>query len=166
MRVFRWIGIAIAAVVGLLACLALAARFSDGPIAILPGGALESGELVSETGIDWGFATDIREIEFQLLDPPRSRVVWIIVHEGELYIPCGFIDVPGWKQWPHEAEKDGRSVLRIDGKRYERNAERVTDPALVAELMRLAAEKYGYGDPDSAGDGGVWFFRMEPRRRA
>ena len=162
MAFLRWLGIAIAVLVGLLVLVGVGARFSDGPLAILPGGPLEAGELVSETDIDWSFATDIREIEFELVEPPRSRTVWIVVHEKELYVPCGYLDVPLWKQWPHEALEDGRSVLRVAGKRYERQAVRVSDPILHARVSALAGEKYaGSAEPASMRD--VWIFRMDPR---
>jgi hypothetical protein len=161
MRVLRWIGIVLLVVLGVLVAVGAAARFSDGPLAVFPGGPLEAGELVSEPVADWSFATDVEEIEFALLAPPRSRTVWIVVHEGEAYIPCGFLDVPLWKQWPHEAEADGRAVVRIEGKRYETRLSRVTDPALLPALGRLVSEKYTGGrevEPGSA-----WFFRLDPR---
>jgi hypothetical protein len=112
---------------------------------------------------DWSFATDVEEVELQLLEPPRSRITWIVVHEGRPYIPCGFLDVPFWKQWPHEAVRDGRALLRLDGRLYPLMAERVTDTALHAELSRLAAAKYRFGgdlppDPEQ-----VWYFRLSPR---
>ena len=163
MAFLRWLGIAIAALVGLLLIVVVAARFFDGPLAIFPGGPLEAGELVSETGIDWSFATDIQEIEFGLVEPPRSRTVWIVVHEKELYVPCGFLDVPIWKQWPHEALEDGRTVLRVAGKRYESQAVRVTDPILHARVSALVGEKYvGPAEPASMNE--LWIFRMDPRR--
>ena len=66
---------------GLLALVALAgvtvvgvlARFGDGPLGLLPGGPLRKGELSSAEGVDWSFAEGIREVELQLLAPPRSR---------------------------------------------------------------------------------------------
>ena len=57
------------AVAGLL----VGARFSDGPIAIVAGGPFTSGELVSGPEPDWSFVRDVREVEFQLLEPPRAR---------------------------------------------------------------------------------------------
>ena len=162
MAFLRWLGISIASLVGLLVVVGVAARFSDGPLAILPGGPLEAGELVSETDIDWSFATDIGEIEFQLVEPPRSRTVWIVVYEKQLYVPCDYLDVPVWKQWPHEALEDGRSVLRVAGKRYERQAVRVSDPILHARVSALMGEKYvGSAEPASMRD--LWVFRMDPR---
>ena len=65
---------------GLLALLVLAivvvlvaARFADGPVAIVAGGAFTSGELVTGVEPNWSFVRGIQEVEFQLVDPPRSR---------------------------------------------------------------------------------------------
>ena len=46
MRVIRWIGIAIGVLVLCVGALAIGARFSDGPIAMFPGGPFQSGEWV------------------------------------------------------------------------------------------------------------------------
>ena len=76
----RWIGIVLAAgvalVVALVAVVAVAARLSDGPIGPFPGGAFE-GPVSAEQEVDWSFAAPIPEIEFQLLELARSRVVWL-----------------------------------------------------------------------------------------
>ena len=50
-----------------------------------------------------------------------------------------------WKQWPIDAELDGRAILRIDGKLYERNLVRViNDPAVPGVLAELG-RKYMNG---------------------
>lgn len=165
MAFLRWLGIAVAALVALLVALGIVARFLDGPLAILPGGPLEAGELVAGSDVDWSFATDLDVIELGLAEPPRSRTVWLVVYENELYVPCGFLGVPIWKQWPYQALADGRAVLRVAGKRYERQAVRVTDPVLHARVSALVNEKYvGAAEPAAMND--VWIFRMEPRRPA
>lgn len=162
MRVLRWFLYLVGGVAALLAILLIGARFADGPVGIVAGGSLESGELVTESEIDWSFAEDIATIEFQLENPPRSRTVWIAVHEGQLYVPCGYLDMPIWKQWPHEALEDGRAVLRVDGKRYERHAVKVEDPALHAAVAAIVGEKYTGGTGTTDMDQ-LWIFRMDPR---
>ena len=163
MFALRWLGIVIGGLLTLLVVVTVVARLSDGPLAIFAGGPLVAGELVTERDVDWTFATDIAEIEFQLVEPPRSRTVWLIVHEGSLYIPCGFLDVPLWKQWPHEAEADGRSILRIDGKLYERQAVRVHDADERQAVFTKAAAKYGFAEVTAAPDPDeFWLFRMDP----
>ena len=164
MTLLRWVLGIVAGVAVLLSLAAvLVARVADGPVSLLAGGPFTSGELVDVVPEDWSFATDIEEVELQLLEPPRSRITWIVVHQGHPYIPCGFLDVPLWKQWPHEAEKDGRALLRHEGKLYPLHADRVTDPGLHAELGELAAAKYGFGGGEPPDPDQVWFFRLSPR---
>ncbi len=121
----------------------IGARFADGPIAIIAGGPFTSGELVSGPEPDWSFVRDIQEVEFQLVDPARSRTTWILEHEGKIYIPCGYMTTAWgkiWKQWPIEALADGRSILRIGDKLYERELVRIEEGPLLepltAELSR------------------------------
>lgn len=141
-----------------------AARFvSDGPLGIFPGGALRKGPLVREPVGDWSFATAEQTAELQLVEPLRSRTVWLVVHEGALYIPCGFLDWPLWKQWPYEALEDGRAVLRLQGKRYEVQAQRVESSAEYQVVLRLVAQKYAQGRSMEADNRNVWFFRLDPR---
>jgi hypothetical protein len=155
---------------GLLALVALAgvtvvgvlARFGDGPLGLLPGGPLRKGELSSAEGVDWSFAEGIREVELQLLAPPRSRTTWIVVHGGQLYIPCGFLRVPLWKQWPHEALRDGRGLLRVGGKRYPVQLVKVADPEIYARVIQRVAHKYGF-EGEQADPAQVWIFRLDPR---
>jgi hypothetical protein len=170
MRILRWFGIAIAILLGLLLSVGIAARFSDGPLAIVAGGPLVGGELVSGSEPDWRFVRDIPTIEFQLLDPPRSRTTWILEHEGRIYIPCGYLDSPLgriWKKWPIEAEKDGRAILRVDGKRYERQLVRVKDPATYDLLANQIQQKYHVEVAGASVDGdALWIFELAPRPEA
>jgi hypothetical protein len=100
MRVLRWVlGVVLGVPLLLGLTAAVVSRTADGPVAILAGGPFESGELVAAPE-DWSFATDVEEVELQLLEPPRSRITWIVVHEGRPYIPCGFLDVPYWNCIP------------------------------------------------------------------
>jgi hypothetical protein len=162
MRLLRWVGRILLALVALGVALAGGARFHDGPLGPFPGGPLEAGELVREAVVDWRFAADVPEIELQLVDPPRSRTTWVLVREDQLFVGCAW---PGsfLKQWPEQALRDGRVVLRIAGKRYERQAVRVTDPEVHAELSVIGARKYGYEAPAEPDLDGIWYFRMDPR---
>lgn len=164
-RLLRGIGLALLAAIALLVGIGVVARCSDGPIAAFPGGPFRSGEAV-EGEPDWSFARDVKNIELQLADPPRSRTVWVVVHQGLPYVPCGFLDLPLWKKWPYEVLEDGRVVLRIDGRLYERQAVKVTDPEEYRAVGALVAEKYGLGAERRADPDKVWVFRLEPRRAA
>jgi hypothetical protein len=70
-----------------------------------------------------------------------------------------------WKKWPMQALQDGRAVIRIEGKRYERQLVRILDDwpvleAITAEVNR----KYDAAlSADMAKSGDAWFFALEPR---
>lgn len=134
------------AVVGLIlvgAVFAWSMRFADGPLGPVAGGAFTSGNTYQGPEPDWSFLRDRQEVEFQLLNPPRSRTTWILEHEGRIYIPCGYMNETWgrlWKQWPIEAEQDGRALLRVDGVVYPRRLVRISEgpqlPFLLSELFR------------------------------
>jgi len=140
------------------------ARFHDGPVAAFAGGPLVTGDWIESQDIDWSFVADLDTIEFQLIEPPRSRTVWILHHEGKLFIPCGLPNFTLWKQWPHEALADGRAVLRVDGKRYAVNLVKTDDPGERSAVMSLLETKYATSPPDDGSlDDMVWVFRIESR---
>ena len=159
--------IPIVAIVTLL----VASGYTDGASSpVFGGGALASGELVGGPEPDWSFARDLPTIELQLLNPPRSRVIWIVEHEGKPYVVSGYMgSTIGrlWKHWPAQAERDGRAVVRIAGKRYERTLKRIkTGPeveGVAAELRR----KYRYRvTPADIEAGTTWLFELAPRNPA
>ncbi len=147
----------------------IGARFADGPVAIIAGGPFTSGELVTGPEPDWSFVRDIQEVEFQLVDPPRSRTTWILEHEGRIYIPCGYMTTTWgkiWKQWPIEALEDGRAILRIDDRLYERQLVRIEDGPLLAPLTAELSRKYAGGariGPEAVTSGSLWLFELAPR---
>ena len=158
-------------------------HFSDGPKGPISGGPLRAGELVTAPVTDWSFAEG-HVVELELVATGQSRTTGSLVYENQLYIPCdlGFVwrRLPSagmrgiasilWavKHWHQDAARDGRAVVRIDGKRYEGKLVRVTDPELLAKLRALMQEraaKYMHttltdapADPEA-----IWFFRMDPR---
>jgi len=167
--VLRLLGAVLGLGVLALGLLLVAARFNDGPIAIIAGGPIRSGELVSGPEPDWAFARDVREVEFQLVDPPRSRTTWILEHKGKVYIPCGYMDTSWgrfWKQWPIEAEKDGRAILRIGSALYERQLVRIEGGPLLVPLLAELSRKYLGGSPVPSAavtSGSLWLFELAPR---
>ncbi len=70
-----------------------------------------------------------------------------------------------WKQWPAQALKDDRAVIRIDGKRYERKLVRILDDRPVLEgIASEVNRKYGAAlHADMAASGDAWFFALPPR---
>ena len=147
------------------------ARFHDGPIAIIAGGPFSSGELYSGPEPDWSPMRTRAEVEFQLVEPPRSRITWIAEHDGKPYIVSGYMNTTFgklWKKWPHEIAKDDRILLRVDDVIYERRLDRIMEGPMVGPVLSQIAEKYGLGDgmgdPDeSVRNGDVWLYEVAPR---
>lgn len=146
-----------------------AARFNDGPMGIVAGGPFTSGELHTGAEPDWSFAQDILEVEFQLLDPDRSRTTWIVKVEDKVYIPSGYMTTTWgkiWKQWPIEAEENGNIILRIGDTLYERNLVRIKDGPLVGPIVAEISRKYAGGNAfpeDVVSSGYLWLFELAPR---
>jgi hypothetical protein len=155
MTFVKWLLIGLVVVVILVAVLA---RFADGPVGPMPGGPLLTGELVDGVVGDWGFVAEVPEVELQLVEPPHSRTTWVLARDGRAYIPCGFANVRIWKKWPHQAMLDGRAIVRIEGRRYRVNLDRIDDADLVRLLTGDMKRKY-----EAAGgySGDVWFFRLD-----
>ncbi len=152
-----------------IAGLLVGARFADGPIAIIAGGPFTSGELVSGPEPDWSVVRGVREVEFQLLDPARSRTTWILDYEGKAYIPCGYMTTwwgKIWKQWPLEAKKDPRILLRIGDVLYERQLVRIHEGPVVAPLLAELSRKYAGGGEipmEAVTSGYLWLYELAPR---
>ncbi len=152
-----------------LAVALLVVRSLDGPIGIIPGGPFTSGERYEGPEPDWSFVRDIDEVEFQLLEPARSRTTWIVEHEGRAYIACGYMkSLLGklWKQWPHEAVLDGRALLRIEDRVYPRKLVRIQQgPQLLPVLQRFNEKYIGAERPmsvDTVNRGEIWLFELTP----
>jgi hypothetical protein len=154
-----------------LALLVIGGRFADGPIAIVAGGPFRSGEPAQGPEPDWSFVRDVREVELQLVEPPRSRTTWIVEHGGKAYIPCGYMTSWWgriWKRWPLEAEQDGRAILRVGNALYERQLVRITEGPEIEPLLTELGRKYGAGrhiPRESVTSGSLWLFELAPRAR-
>ncbi|HEY2388825.1 MAG TPA: hypothetical protein VGK30_17855 [Candidatus Binatia bacterium] len=151
--------IGLLAVVAVAAGLAVAARFHDGPLGPFPGGPMR-GETVREPVADWSSVlAGTSRLELQV-DPrhPRSVTTTYILHDGALYVPSV---LAARKSWPAHVMADGRVVVRVHGRLYERRAVRVTDPAEIRALAREWDPK----TPDDLDVGtlSTWYFRLEPR---
>lgn len=93
---------------------------ADGPVGILAGGPLRSGEPAALADLDWAALDSLHDLELEIVGEGRSRTLWFSVHEGVPYVACDLDCVGGrLKRWPQQIERDDRIVLRIDGKRIE-----------------------------------------------
>jgi len=165
MVILRWLLRVALGALALVALVFLGARLHDGPLGPIPGGSLEDGPEVVEPIGDWSFAKEVGEVELQLASQGSSRTTWILVHEGEAYVPCSLGFPPG-KRWHEQAAVDGRAVLRIEGRRYPVALTRLDDAATAQLEPVIRAEvdrKYGQAPPS---DAGVWLFRVTSRAPA
>ena len=161
------------------------ARFSDGPLGPIAGGALDSGEYVEASGVDWNSVLGekpVVEIELQLESTGTSRTTGAFAHNGHLYVPCdlGYVwrRLPNgtarlvlhtmWlsKDWHLRAQEDGRAVVRINSNLYRLNAVRVNDEALLSgfrkHVSEAAAGAFELLDVRTNPED-IWFFRLDPR---
>ena len=149
-----------------LAALAVSTRLSDGPSVIFAGGPLIAGEMVTGPEPDWSFVRDVRVFEMQLLNPSRSRTLWIVEHEGKLYLNSNYMGGLRerlWKRWPAQAERDGRAIMRINGKRYERTLVRIKTGPVVEGITAEFTRKYGVEmTPAEVEAEELWLFEMAP----
>jgi hypothetical protein len=159
MRLLRAIGLLLVVLVAALAGVGLGARFHDGPLGPFPGGPLRTGSLEADAVADWSFAAEQETIELQLLSQNRSRTTWILVHDGAAFIPCSLGFPPG-KTWHRNAVRDGRAVVRIEGRRYPVSLERVEAAEVASGLTDVLRAKYARVPPS---DAGVWYFRVTYR---
>jgi len=159
MKLVRWISIGLGVVVLVFLVVLVSARFVDGPLGPFPGGALRSGSLVAGPVSDWSFVEKVAEVELQLREPPRSRTTWILYFDGSAYIPCGFPNLRSWKKWPHQAERDGRAIVRIEGQRYRVRLHRVEGADVEHSLAERFRQKYAVASEHPTE---IWFFRLDP----
>ena len=112
---------------------------------------------------DWGFPADIQEIEFE--SGGRSRTAWIVVDDGDAFIPASTVFPPG-KRWHKDALTDPAAVVRIDGVRYPVELARIApESPRFATVVAKLADKYSAlpsgedTDPAEA----VWVFELRER---
>ena len=166
LKVIAWLLLSIVVlVVGVFA----AARFNDGPAGAIAGGPFTTGNMHSGDEPDWSFVHDIGEVQFQSLNPERSRTSWIVEIDGRIFIPSGYMTTTLgkiWKHWPYEAEKDGRVLLRIDGTIYERHLDRIHEGEILKPILAELGRKYLGGDVpmEAVTSGNLWIFEASPPR--
>ena len=142
-------------------------RNADGPSIIFPGGELVSGELYAGPEPDWSFTDQVGTVDLQLNDPLSSRLIWILESEGKIYITSDYMGTPLgrlWKHWAVQAiEGDGAAVVRINGTRYERKLERITEgPELDGVVAKKRAKYRSAITREAIEAGSVWVFKLAP----
>lgn len=146
---------------------AMKQRFADGPNRVFSGGPLVAGEIHTGAEPSWSFVNTIPTIEMQLLDPPTSRRIWTVEHEGKIYVWSGYMgSMVGrlWKRWPVQAQRNGRAIMRINGTRYERNLIRIQAGDELDGITTAITDKYPSQTTRAMVEqGGVWLFEAAPR---
>ena len=156
------------ALVAVIAIVLIGARSADGPMALIAGGAFTTGTLHEGPMPHWAFVDDFETIEMQSLNPQRSRTIWVVQADGRIFIPCGYMDSWWgriWKQWPIEAERDGRVITRIDGKLYKQNLVRIMEGEILEPVLAELSRKY-IGQPiplAAVSSDALWIFELTPR---
>jgi hypothetical protein len=144
----------------------IVARFNDGPLEIISGGPFESGEVLP-TPEEWSFLKDRMTMELQTMVPPRSRTMWVVVHDNRLYVISRYMKTlvgKVWKQWPRNLHKNNQAVIRVDNNLYELKLVRITDGDHIEEIVAVFNEKYRNDvSAASIASGSTWLFELTGR---
>ena len=174
--IIKWIGLASAVILVLIAAAYGVMRMNDGPVEFYPwftisiGGPFRSGELTAAPE-SWEFLREREEIEIQTLNPTTSRTVWVPTVDDKLYIVSGYMNSSIgklWKQWPAYMEEDNRILIRDEGKIYEQCLYRILDDAekAVPVLAELGRKYFGGSGEQVPGSevavtsGSIWMFEV------
>lgn len=149
-----------------VATVSVSSRGGDGPSGVFAGGELVAGELHASGEPDWSFTEQVFTIELQLVNPLRSRLIWVVESDGKIYISCGYMNSAVgrmWKHWAVEAQQDGRAVVRIAGKRYQRQLVRITSGDELDGVANALQSKYRSSTSRASIEAGdSWIFELAP----
>jgi hypothetical protein len=68
-----------------------------------------------------------------------------------------------WKQWPVQAERNGKALIRINGVRYERQLMRIESGEELTGIASAITNKYPSRTTRGAIEAGdVWLFEAGP----
>ena len=133
--------------------------FSDGPVAILPGGPM-SGSMTLKSFPGFGAqSSDFIELQVEGWRP-SSRTVIGFLYNKDLYSPSVQAES---KWWPHQVLDNPEVIVRYQGVLYPRRASRITDSALILELREATADAETLvSTPEMFTADTTWFFRLDP----
>ncbi|MEZ4217573.1 MAG: hypothetical protein R3E88_13905 [Myxococcota bacterium] len=146
----RWLR-RLALVAGVLVVAGAAGGFllarADGPVGILAGGPLRTGEEVALASLDWNALDRLHELELEIVAAGRSRTLWFSAHDGAGYVACD-LDCMGGRltRWPQQIERDDRVVIRIDGRRADARLVHVPHGTPEYEAVRAGRARKYAGD--------------------
>ena len=142
-----WLGAGIVLLVTVVAGGAFLLSHADGPVGVLAGGPLRSGEQVDLSDLDWESLDELHELEIEIVGVGSSRTLWFSVHEGIPYVACDLDCIDGrLTRWPQQIERDDRVVIRIDGRRVAARLVHVPHGSAEYEVVRAGRERKYSGD--------------------
>lgn len=149
-RSHRWLR-RLAVLMGLLLAALASGSFllsrADGPVFVLAGGPLRSGEQVELADMDWDALDELHELEMEIVGAASSRTLWFSVHEGVAYVACDLDCIDGLlARWPQQIERDDRVVIRIDSKRSAGRLVHVPHGSAEYEVVRAGRQRKYAGD--------------------
>lgn len=156
MRILKFIGWAILALVATVAVILVVRTEPIGPLA---GGELRGEERSAASG--WGACEDHTTVFVEVRpEDPHSVTTLCFVDDGDLIIPA--MDA-GAKDWPSYAVADPRMRIKIGDAVYAGTATRDTSMTLASARDAIVAKYPDMADRDPAALNDVWFFRVTPR---
>jgi hypothetical protein len=137
--------------------LAAAGLGCNGPMLLLPGGAL-AGE-AAPAPADWAFAGDSGTIQLETrAEEPYSVNLAFTVLDGALYLNAGGSET----QWVKNMTANPLVRLRHEGVLYDLRAERVTGPDEIARFAEAWTSQSLFRRDPLAYDE-VWIYRLVSR---
>ena len=168
MNFIKWLLVIIAVLLIAFGTFLFSLRYHDGPIEVFSGGPFKTGELMHNDFQDWDRYADIDTIQLQSLEPPRSRTLWLVVIDNRIFVPSAYMNTRFgkiWKRWPRQAEQDGRALMRVGDKIYERQMVRIdADHELTPRIVDAMKNKYpGNITVNQVRNNDTWLFELAAR---
>ena len=116
-------------------------------------------------------ANDVRKGHLHGIQRLTHELGHVLIGEDGLDATASNIQAGGirqrlWKRWPEQAERDGRAIMRIDGKRYQRNLIRIKSGPIVNDVTQAFSEKYPVTmTPAEVEAEELWLFELAPNNQ-
>ena len=157
MKILKWIGVALGALVIVAGTLYL---LRTDPINRISGKRLSGDEQAYPA--DWSMCNDHPTIAVEArVEDPHSVTTICFLHDGDLIVPA----LNGsQKQWPAMVVRDPRIRVKIGDAVYPARADRLTGASMPDVLASMAAKYPQIAERDSAdAPRDLWLFRITAR---
>lgn len=121
----------------LIVIISLLASCTD-PIVMIPGGKLKGQ--VTPAPSTWSKVSDVVQLEVQPSDP-YSLNIWAVVSHGNLHVATRAA------KWVPMLEASTAVRVKIDGKVYELQADRLTESSDLEDIAKAYLDKYELDEP-------------------